>query len=77
MAARRRAADGALAGRRGAAPTGAPASGAGARVLVADDNADMRQYVARLLRGRWDVEAVGDGHAALAAIRARAGPTWC
>ncbi len=41
------------------------------RVLVADDNADMRQYVARLLGARWDVEAVGDGHAALAALAAR------
>jgi signal transduction histidine kinase/FixJ family two-component response regulator len=42
-----------------------------ARILLADDNADMRAYVARLLRDRWDVEAVADGAAALAAIRAR------
>ncbi len=42
------------------------------RILVADDNADMREYVARLLRERdWAVEVVGDGRAALAAIRAR------
>jgi signal transduction histidine kinase/DNA-binding response OmpR family regulator len=40
------------------------------RVLVADDNADMRDYVAGLLRSRWDVVAVSDGHAALAALRA-------
>lgn len=40
-----------------------------ARIVLADDNADMREYVARLLRGRWDVEAVSDGAAALAAIR--------
>ncbi len=66
-----RAADGALAGPAEPAPTGAPDSGRRARVVVADDNADMRQYVARLLRGRWDVEVVGDGHAALASIRAR------
>ncbi len=41
------------------------------RIVVADDNADMRQYVTRLLRSRWDVETVGDGQAALAALRAR------
>ncbi|HEX7788192.1 MAG TPA: response regulator, partial [Methylomirabilota bacterium] len=29
------------------------------------------EYVTRLLRSRWDVEAVGDGAAALAALRAR------
>ena len=36
-----------------------------ARVLLADDNADMREYVARLLGTRWDVTAVADGMAAL------------
>jgi PAS domain S-box-containing protein len=41
------------------------------RVLVADDNADMRQYLTRLLAGRYAVEAVGDGRAALEAARAR------
>lgn len=40
-----------------------------ARIVWADDNADMRQYVARLLSERFDVEAVGDGVAALEAIR--------
>jgi PAS domain S-box-containing protein len=40
-----------------------------ARIVLADDNADMRTYVARLLRERWDVEAVSDGEAALAAIK--------
>ncbi len=39
-----------------------------ARIVLADDNADMRDYLSRLLRERWDVEAVGDGDAALAAI---------
>lgn len=38
-----------------------------ARVLLADDNADMRDYVARLLGAQYDVEAVGDGEAALVA----------
>jgi signal transduction histidine kinase/CheY-like chemotaxis protein len=37
----------------------------GARILVADDNADMREYIARLLRTHWSVEAVSDGKAAL------------
>ena len=36
------------------------------RILLADDNADMRQYLTRLLGGRFDVEAVGDGARALA-----------
>jgi signal transduction histidine kinase/DNA-binding response OmpR family regulator len=40
-------------------------------VLLADDNADMRDYVRRLLASRYDVEAVGDGEAALAAARRR------
>jgi signal transduction histidine kinase/DNA-binding response OmpR family regulator len=43
----------------------------GARVLVADDNADMRNYIRRLLGTRWTVEAVSDGAAAIEAIRAR------
>ncbi|WP_240535767.1 PAS domain-containing protein [Bradyrhizobium sp. STM 3809] len=43
-----------------------------ARILLADDNADMRDYVRRLLAVRYDVETVADGEAALAAIgRAR------
>ena len=41
------------------------------RIVLADDNADMREYVTRLLRPRWEVEAVSDGRAALAAVRAR------
>ena len=47
----------------------------GARILLADDNADMRDYVRRLLAPHYAVEAVADGEAALAAARARtAGP---
>jgi PAS domain S-box-containing protein len=46
---------------------GAAGAGVRPRVLVADDNADMRQYLARLLRGPYEVEAVDDGRAALAA----------
>ena len=37
-----------------------------ARVLVADDNPDMREYLARLLAARWRVEIAEDGQAALA-----------
>ena len=40
-----------------------------ARILLADDNADMRDYVTRLLRERWEVEAVADGALALARAR--------
>ncbi len=40
-----------------------------ARILWADDNADMRAYVSRLLGDRYHVQAVGDGEAALEAAR--------
>ncbi len=39
------------------------------RILWADDNADMRDYVGRLLADRYDVLAVPDGVRALAAAR--------
>src|SRR6202008_288828 len=51
-------------------PAGAPA-GRRPRIVWADDNADMREYVRRLLATRFEVEAVQDGEAALAAVRAR------
>jgi PAS domain S-box-containing protein len=38
------------------------------RILVVDDNADMRDYLTRLLGQSFEVEAVADGRAALAAI---------
>ncbi|HZO13388.1 MAG TPA: response regulator [Polyangiaceae bacterium] len=41
------------------------------RILVADDNADMRDYVRRVLSRHWTVEAVKDGEEALAAARTR------
>ncbi|NUO49747.1 MAG: response regulator, partial [Polyangiaceae bacterium] len=40
-------------------------------VLVADDNADMRRYVANLLGGVFDVEVVRDGQEALDLLRER------
>ncbi|HEX3937387.1 MAG TPA: ATP-binding protein [Xanthobacteraceae bacterium] len=39
------------------------------RVLIADDNADMRDYVRRLLAPHYSVETVGNGLDALEAIR--------
>ena len=39
------------------------------RVLLVDDNADMRHYVQRLLAESYEVHAVGDGEAALAIAR--------
>jgi PAS domain S-box-containing protein len=41
-----------------------------ARILFADDNADMRDYVRRLLEEQYEVETVGDGQAALESILA-------
>ncbi|MFF4322946.1 SpoIIE family protein phosphatase [Streptomyces sp. NPDC001568] len=44
-----------------------------AHVLVADDNADMREYLIRLLRGAgYQVSTVNDGRQAIGAIRAQA-----
>ncbi len=39
------------------------------RVLLADDNADMRDYLSRLLAERYETAVVADGQAALEAIR--------
>src|SRR5262249_51106862 len=52
----------------------APAPDAGmaapeVRILLADDNADMRDYLRRLLSQYWTVEVVPDGRTALAAAR--------
>jgi len=41
------------------------------RILLADDNADMREYVRRLLGEYYEIEAVGNGLEALAAARER------
>jgi PAS domain S-box-containing protein len=47
------------------------AAGERPSVLIADDNADMRDYLRRLLAERYEVEAVADGAAALASARRR------
>ena len=39
-----------------------------ARILFADDNADMREYIRRLLAEQFEVETVGDGQTALERI---------
>jgi len=41
------------------------------RVLVADDNSDMRHYLARLLSEQYEVETVADGQAALEAVQTK------
>ncbi|HVE96708.1 MAG TPA: SpoIIE family protein phosphatase [Pseudonocardiaceae bacterium] len=55
------------------APTGAASDAdqpaMSQQVLVVDDNADMREYLQRLLSRRYRVYAVGDGLTALAAAR--------
>ncbi len=40
------------------------------RILLAEDNPDMRGYITRLLGQEYQVEAVADGNAALASVRA-------
>jgi len=47
------------------------ASTFGSRILLADDNADMRAYVRDLLSPYYVLEAVADGEQALAAVRHR------
>ncbi|MBE8992709.1 response regulator, partial [Nostoc sp. LEGE 12450] len=42
-----------------------------ARILLADDNSDMRDYVKRLLSQQYEVESVADGLAALDSARGR------
>jgi signal transduction histidine kinase len=44
--------------------------GTRARVLVVDDNPDVREYMAGLLAARYDVETAVDGQAALEALEA-------
>ena len=47
------------------------ASPARALILIADDNADMRQYLGRLIHERYDVMTFPDGAQALEAARSR------
>ena len=52
-------------------PRAQPEGAAPARILLADDNADMRDYLARLLGEHWNVETAADGLAALERLRER------
>ena len=55
-----------------AAPQAAgSAPAARARIVLADDNADMRDYIRNLLAPAYEVEAASDGAEALEAVRAR------
>ena len=47
-----------------------PASPASGRLLIADDNADLREYLERLLSPFWQIQLAPDGRAALAAALA-------
>ncbi|HEY4157342.1 MAG TPA: ATP-binding protein [Polyangiaceae bacterium] len=49
---------------------GQAGNGASARVLLADDNADVRDYLGRLLARKYQLIAVADGQTALDKIRA-------
>jgi signal transduction histidine kinase len=46
-----------------------PKSSSSARILLVDDNADMRNYVKRLLSERWQVETAANGALALNLIQ--------
>ncbi|MFI5888780.1 SpoIIE family protein phosphatase [Actinoplanes sp. NPDC051513] len=50
------------------APLDGPAGGGG-RILLVDDNADLRDHVGRLLRPHWQVTTADDGQAALELAR--------
>jgi two-component sensor histidine kinase len=52
-------------------PRAIAAEGLRPRIVWADDNADMRDYVSRLLSPLYEVEAVSDGESALAAVQRR------
>jgi CheY-like chemotaxis protein/anti-sigma regulatory factor (Ser/Thr protein kinase) len=51
--------------------TSAEAAGGRLRVLIADDNADLRAYLATMLAGKYAVDTVSDGAALVAAARAQ------
>jgi signal transduction histidine kinase/CheY-like chemotaxis protein len=55
-------------------PVASGSPGERARILLADDNADMRDYVRRLLSSRYDVRVVASGEEALAVLRAESPP---
>src|SRR6185436_16721146 len=50
-------------------PAAAATAASGDRILVVDDNADMREYLRRLLLRRWPVETAVDGQEALESVQ--------
>lgn len=54
---------------QGPVPSSGEPAAATARILLADDNADMREYAHRLLSERWHVDVVANGRDALRAAR--------
>lgn len=54
-----------------APPAASTVTRSSARVLVADDNGDLRNFLVSLLAPHFEVQAVADGREALAAIRAK------
>ena len=55
----------------GSQPVASTSATHGARVLVADDNSDLRTFLTSLLAPYYEVQAVADGREALAAVQAR------
>ena len=53
----------------GRAGTGAPQTGKAARILFADDNRDMREYVSRILDSEYELVTAVDGLEALRLLR--------
>ncbi|MFY0578640.1 ATP-binding protein [Cystobacter fuscus] len=58
----------------GSSPSPPPWEQPSSRVLIVDDNADMRDYLHRILAPHFEVQRAVDGLTALEAARARAGP---
>jgi signal transduction histidine kinase len=62
--------DEALLSEAAGAEMGRASASRGARILVAEDNADMRDYLRRLLEGHWRVTTLANGEQALRSARA-------
>ena len=54
---------------KGSMELSVPSKRSSARLLLADDNADMRDYVSKVLSSYWTVETCSNGEAALESIR--------
>ena len=54
-----------------------PPSGKRELIIVADDNADMRQYLTRLLSEQYEVHAAADGRPGAGSHSRDGAPLWC